>query len=318
MAETAFLSSIDQGSQRLLTKLKALPASTWRAVVIAIALIWVCHSLAQLVWIVFSAPQLPAPKVLAMPSTSESSVQNYKVDLSVLQAAQIFGDGVEGELAEEATAVVQSNVDEDVEKTKLNLKLAGVVASTDQAASSAVISTGSQQHIYQVDDKLPAGTNVTLAKVLSDRVILNNNGNFEALWLYTDADFKVNYAYSNSGKDEAESDKNRASQDTIRTKLRPSQVPKNLSEVVRFSVHREEGQMVGFRIRPGKKRELFQQMGLRANDVVTSVNGIPIDSPQAIRDNYQQLKTATSADLEVQRGEETLYINVSIDSETSE
>ena len=312
MVDTALLNNFDQRAQVLLARVRSVPPATWRTVVVAIALIWACHSLSQLVWIVIPKPTIPAPEELAVTTSAEQvAAPALNVDLVVLQEAQIFGEGVEGALPEEEPVAAEDDIDSDVEKTKLNLKLVGVVASTIQEASSAVIAKGSDQNIYQINDKLPAGKNVTLAKVMHDRVILNNNGNYEALWLYTEADFKVNYASSPSRAQEPEPE---PEQEEIRAKIKPSQIPKNLSEVVRFSVHREEGQMVGFRIRPGKNRELFDQMGLQANDVVTSVNGIAIDSPQAIRDNYQQLKTATSADLEIRRGEETLYVNVSIDS----
>ncbi len=314
MAEAALLNNLDQRAQILVDKVSGLPASFWRTLVIAVAVIWACHSLAQLVWIILSPPKVEPPKTFAVQAVAgEQSAPSYTVDLASLQAVKIFGDGVEP-APEEVAAAAAAQVQEDVEKTKLNLKLVGLMASMPQENSSAVIANGSNQNIYQINDKLPAGKNVSLAKVLHDRVILDNNGNYEALWLYTEADFKVNFASSPAPVEEESNDEPAE----IKTKIRPSQIPKNLSEVVRFSVHREEGQMVGFRIRPGKKRELFEQMGLKANDVVTSVNGIAIDSPQAIRENYQQLKTATSADLEVKRGEETLYINVSIDTAVSE
>lgn len=316
MAEAALKHSLDQQWVSWSTKLRAVPNDVWRAVVIAIALIWVCQSLAKLVWILFPAPHISAPQQMAVQAVGSAALAPaHAVPLDSLVDAQIFGDGVEGELAQvEQANAAQPAINENVEKTKLDLDLVGIVASNDADASSAVIASGKDQKIYQINDKMPVGNNVTLAKVLHDRVILSNNGNYEALWLYTETDFKVKYAYSTDHEPSRESPEPAK----ITAKVAPSQIPKSISEVVRFSVHREDGQMIGFRIRPGKNRALFEQMGLQANDVVTSVNGIPIDSPQAIRDHYQQLKSATAADLEIRRGEETLYINVTVDTEASE
>src|SRR5699024_9268398 len=39
----------------------------------------------------------------------------------------------------------------------------------------------------------------------------------------------------------------------------------------------------GFRVRPGRNAQLFQQLGLQVNDVVVAVNGQPLESAQAVR-----------------------------------
>lgn len=313
MAEMALTSKIDHFSQALREALRRIPIVFWRGLIVVLTLIWVCHSLARLTWMLIPAPSVDQPAVIARHHITDTSVPAYSVDLAQLQSVQLFGDGVTGALLDEPVVAPQVEVEDDVEKTKLNLKLVGVFASSNQSASSAVIASGSDQKIYQIDEKLPVGNNVNLAKVLNDRVILSNNGNYEALWLYSESDFKVSYARNSRAPQREPEPEPKDVPSAV--KLKPSQVPKNISDVVRFSVHREEGQMVGFRIRPNKNRELFDQLGLKANDIVTSVNGIPIDSPQAIRDNYQQVKKATSVDLEIRRGEETFYINVSLDSD---
>jgi len=303
----------------LTTNLKRLPVIFWRNLVFAIALLWIAHNLARLVWLLIPAPELAVPPVIAMQQgRTNDQVSSYSVDLNAMQMEQIFGEGVVD--TRDEPEVIETSVEDDVEKTRLNLKLVGLLASSEQKQASATIANGSKQAIYEINDKLPVGTNVKLAKVLSDRVILNNNGNFEALWLYSDADFNLrsnNNVRTPVRRNDPEEDRDEDRNGNVRrieTSVQPSQVPESISDVVRFSVHREEGQMVGFRIRPGKNRDLFGQLGLEANDVVTSVNGIAIDNAQAIRDNYQQLKSATSADLEIKRGEERVYINVTLDT----
>lgn len=96
--------------------------------------------------------------------------------------------------------------------------------------------------------------------------------------------------------------------------MKQDQIPTSINDVIRFSVYREDGKMLGYRVRPGRERELFDQVGLKMNDIVTSVNGIRVDDPKQIRMVYQSLKTATSAQLEVMRDGETSIINISLDS----
>lgn len=291
---------------------KRLPVMFWRNIIFAIALLWIVHNLARLVWVLIPAPELSSPQVIALaPVRGGEQVSSYNVDLIAMQAEQIFGEGAAEAVVE--AIVEQENVEDDVEKTRLNLKLVGLLVSSDQKQATATIAEGGKQAIYAINEELPVGNNVKLAKVLPDRVILNNNGNFEALWLYSEADFNVSFNRGLSAPEKAQEGSVR-NPERIETSIQPSQIPKSISDVVKFSVHRKDGEMIGFRVRPGRNKELFDQLGLQANDVVTSVNGIPIDNTQAIRDNYQQLKSATAADLEIQRGEELLYINVTLDT----
>lgn len=323
MAEALAKHNLQQRAERFGQWLLALPLSFWRSLVIVIALLWLVRSLADLFWLIMPEPELAAPKNLIHVESSGAGAPSYNVDLEALQNTPVFGTAAEGaeDVVEAQQVSVAPGIEEGAAKTKLDLKLVGVLMSNLPELSSATIARGSSQDLYRVSDKMPVGNNVSLAKVLSDRVILDNNGTFESLWLYTEADFNVNQGSASYqrpvtrdepeervGDDEAEDE------NVVQSRIKPSDVPESISDVVRFSVHREDGQMVGFRIRPGKNRELFEQLGLQTNDIVTAVNGIPIDNAQAIRDNYQELKNASSADLEVKRGEETVYINVSLDT----
>jgi general secretion pathway protein C len=316
MATQSLLQNAGLRFGALADTVRGLPVIVWRNLLIALALLWMVHNLARLFWAWIPSPELTQPPVIVTQAIqSGEKASTYKVDLASMQAQQIFGEPAEEAPVQEQ--VIETNVEDDVEKTRLNLKLVGLLASSDQKQAKATIANGSKQAIYQLNDTLPVGNNVKLAKVLSDRVILNNNGNYEALWLYSEADFNVIYSRTTSQRNDPEEDRDEESNNGVRrieSSVRPSQVPESISDVVRFSMHREEGQMVGFRIRPGKNRDLFDQLGLEANDVVTSVNGIAIDNAQAIRDNYQQLKSATQADLEIKRGEELVYVNVTLDT----
>lgn len=300
--------SFEESFNRLLAKVQSVPLLFWRRLIVVIALIWVCRSLATLFWVAFPVPTTPAPGTIAEPLATGNTAPppQKKIDLSSLQSKNIFGDST-------GVVIEQEKVDVDINgpKTKLKLELAGVLVSSDPDKSTAIIANGSEQKVYQIGEVVPGGNNVKLAKVLPDKVILDNRGKFESLWLFTEDDFKKPTQRTSSRSSSRSS--SRAS-GAIKKKISKDRVPKSINEVIRFSVYREEGKMMGYRIRPGRDRELFGSLGLKANDIVTSVNGVTVDDPQQIRQNYQALKTATEANLEILRDGEVLSINISLDT----
>src|SRR5690625_5475378 len=51
------------------------------------------------------------------------------------------------------------------------------------------------------------------------------------------------------------------------------QMSRSLSDVVSMSIHRENGQIAGYQIRPGRDSAMFDALGLEAGDIVKAVNG---------------------------------------------
>lgn len=304
------LASMSVRVQQGFEYLRRLPPELWRALVMFFAIAWMVKSAATLFWVVFPVPEAAQPPRPALPlqtntKPASTSSGSYK-DLAPL--GSVFGTSAPAQVA--ATPVPQAtNTDVDSAKnTKLNLKLHGLFASSDPKRGSAIIAAGKDQKLYSVDDEIEGNRGVKLARVLDRRVILNNRGSMESLWLFEEGDFKAPKATPKPTPRKPSPNKN------LRTTARPDQLPKNIGDVVRFSVHREGGKMIGYRIRPGRDRDLFAQVGLKANDIVTSVNGIEVNDPKQIRSVYKSMKTATEAQLTVLRDGQTHSITISLDS----
>ena len=77
--------------------------------------------------------------------------------------------------------------------------------------------------------------------------------------------------------------------------------PQSLAEVVTVSAVRENGELLGYRIAPGREREQFEQLGFRPGDTVTSVNGISLNDPANTLRLYQTMRTATEAVFDLRR-----------------
>ena len=84
----------------------------------------------------------------------------------------------------------------------------------------------------------------------------------------------------------------------------------NLLKVIRPSPKKENGKLIGFRIRPGTNRALFNQTGLKSGDVVTQVNGTPLTSNSASMQAMQGLTNSSGATLTVMRGGQMMTVQM--------
>ncbi len=324
LIQHAFIGSIGEKCQSLVDFARQLPISFWRAVVMLITAIWLVRSAASLFWLLFPLPPEEYPAKLALPLETQTGGAVRSVGFDTL-ATLNDAFGTSAPIPQTTPAPEKVEEEETLDNlatTKLRLKLHGVFASNDPQKGSAIIADGTRQVLYAINDEIEGNRGVKLTRVLEKRVILDNKGKLESLWLFSEEDFQASAAQSSRRSITSRQNGNLGSlrpgmvpQNAIRTTARPDQIPKNIGDVVRFSVHREGGKMVGYRIRPGRDRDLFNQVGLKANDIVTSVNGIEVNDPKQIRSVYKAMKTATEAQLTVLREGETHSITISLDSD---
>lgn len=84
----------------------------------------------------------------------------------------------------------------------------------------------------------------------------------------------------------------------------------NLLQVIRPSPRRENGQLIGFAVKPGTNRALFNQTGLKSGDVVTAINGMPLNNNAASRQAMQGLANSSGASLTVLRGGQETMVQI--------
>lgn len=290
-----------------------VPNKTWRTIIFACAIFWAVHSLSKLVWYVVPAPALPTPKVVPVSAkASAANTQAKKADIDAVMALNIMGEFNAATVEEVATGPV--TIPDDVPETTLNIKLQGIIAASDKAQSRAIIGPNEQnQKMYEVDEEIEGVRGVKITEIFDLKVRLNNNGKIEDLWLYGEdgRDVASSGTYIPPVADEPEEP------DQDRRQINQSDIAgaKNIGDVVRFMVATENGKMIGYKVRPGRKRELFDQAGLKSDDIVVSVNGIEVNEPQKVREVYQALKNATEANLQVLRDGTTHSIQISMNSE---
>jgi general secretion pathway protein C len=74
----------------------------------------------------------------------------------------------------------------------------------------------------------------------------------------------------------------------------------------------EGGQSVGMEIRGIRPNTLLTKLGIQNNDILESVNGQPLSSPDAALGAYTTLRTADKFNLSIRRGDRSMIINYSL------
>lgn len=307
-----YLQQASEGALKVTSVLRKVPVRRWRQLVLVLIAIWLCQSLARLVWVLVPVPILPVAPVV--PQTASESVAASGIQVDLNKVNNLFGKfdpQLQARLDEERKRRDKElAASQPVKETTLNLKLQGVIASSDPTQSWAIIGESSQE-LYKIGDSISGQRNVKVKEIAELWIILDNNGKAEKLWLYGEDGKKIAVSPRPPPVRTPEPE-----QEVFKAEVDESALKevKSIGDVVRFMVATENGQMIGYKVRPGRKRELFDQVGLKNDDIVVSVNGIEVNEPQKVREVYQALKTATEANLEVMRDGSTQFIQIRMSS----
>lgn len=254
----------------------------------------IAWQLATLVWSFFTPKAELQPWSAKTVSGLEVSA-SQDTDIQDLLSANLFGEFK----ASQKQAVTPVKV-QNAPPTRLNLTLAGVVASSDAEFSLAVISNKNSQNTYGIGEKID-GTNASLVNVMSDRVIINNQGKDETLML-DGRDYAKLSQPKAAPAPEPEEDAAALDDDKL-TKIREEimEDPQAVFQYIRLSRVEEDEALKGYRVRPGKSRELFDSVGLQDGDIATVLNGKDLTDPSAMTSLLADAMTTTTWSLTVER-----------------
>jgi general secretion pathway protein C len=260
-----------------------LPPGVTAVLVIAIA-----YQLATLTWAV-----VPGSTPAAPPQPAGSSVTGAApaIDYSVLIG--LFGTASEQPVAVAAPVV-------DAPDTTLSLTLRGILSKEDDPSGpggSVIIENRSESKTYYVGQTIDNADGATLHSVYADRVLLNRSGRLETLRLPKDL------TASTGGGPMAMPP---LPQTQVQSQPQPlreviSENAGKLTDIIRPAPHVQEGQIVGFRVNPGRDRATFDALGFQPGDVVTDINGTVLDDVSQGLQIFQSLGEATQANVTVLR-----------------
>ncbi len=218
----------------------------------ALLVVWL---LVRLLWLVLVGPEVQSAPLPPLPQTQASASQRERF------SHPLFGR------ADDPAAVVAPIAPARGD----NLRLRGIVSGP--RAYAIIADQNGRETVYREDDELPDGSRVQ--RIEAQRVILLRSGRQEALELNPD---RLDTAPANRPAGDSRGDT--ASRLNLANLQRlPDQAGSGMASQVSI-LPVSSG---GFRVRPSRDARWFAELGLQVNDVVTAVNGQPLETEDDAR-----------------------------------
>ncbi|MFW7523676.1 type II secretion system protein GspC [Vibrio ostreicida] len=253
-------------------------------IVLMVATAWVAGAL---IW----KPMESTSVIAWQPSSTKgSSSKQSSLNTTELQNSHLFG-----RYQAQAPAVKKPVVTE-APKSRLNVVLVGVVTSSNTEQSLAVIASRGQQATYGVGETLE-GTRATVVDVLYDRIIVDNSGRNETVMLEGLEYTKKPQILPKSSSVGAEVAKDKLEE--VRALLRKD--TKKIYNYVSMAQVKRNGEILGYRLTPGKEGEFFESVGLKPGDIATQINGLDLSNPASMAEIFNNMSQLTEFNLTVER-----------------
>jgi general secretion pathway protein C len=264
-----------------------------------VSLVFAALILLQVLQIGYSFISKPLKTPQPVVPAAVPRAQRSGVNIQTVVAAHLFGVPVTDPSTQDPENAPQSSA---------NLLLAGTIATQDPKRGVAIISDGgAPSKVYSVGERIGGAA---LHSVYLDHVILDRGGALETLLLprQLPPNSRVTAARRIPGSDP----RTVAAVDNIRRMVQ--QDPSILDQVMRTvaSYDNAAGKLRGFRAYPGRNRAIFSKLGLKAGDLVTAINGTPLDDPQRSQDVFNTIQTSDHVTVTVERGGQKQDITLNI------
>lgn len=250
------------------------------SVLLVVAIAW---QLVQLTWMLLGRTGNSATTVVPPPPPPTAANARKGPDIQAIADAHLFG-----------TAQTDTQVDaSNAPQTQMNLILSAVFATNDPEKGLAIIGeSAAASNVYAVGDAVRSGTR--LHAVYPDRVILDRGGTLEALALPVQ---------SMAGVQIARAAPPRPATSQLQQNLQriARENPGAFAEIIRPQPVFANGVQRGYRVYPGRNRQQFARLGLQPGDLVTAINGTPLDDPQRGMEIFNTLGTSDRVTVSVER-----------------
>ncbi|MES9990698.1 MAG: type II secretion system protein GspC [Candidatus Thiodiazotropha sp.] len=264
---------------------------------------------AEFTWSLFPAPEIQQQSTpQGAKSTPDAGNKSRSNRLENVAKLHLFGKA--------GASKSVKKIDTNAPITRLNLTLHGVFVADEAEKGEAIIGTsGNVQKYYKVGNAVMSG--VTLEAVFKDRVVLLRNGKSETLRFPKVSNRSAppvrRKSTSSRGSTRLSTGPSAADQRISKNLSKYSDLLRNeplkIFDYVRFVPVKSRDGMKGYRILPQKNRELYNQLGVRPSDLVTSVNGIPLSNDREAMKLIEKLKDATSIQVEIVRNGNPQVLN---------
>src|SRR6185437_8407326 len=207
----------------------------------------------------------------------------HSVDVGSIVNAHVFG----------FAKPEASNNPGEARPTTLPLVLTGIISADDPQNGLAILGQTTQSaKVFAVGDNVPGGAK--LHSVFNDRVLIDRGGGqLETLMLPRQA--------MPGGAPPSTSALPMESPVSDRMRKLITEQPSLMADVMRPQPVFANGKQTGYRVYPGRNRQAFLRLGLRPGDLVTAINGTPLDDPEHGQQIFNTLGSSSEAHVTVQR-----------------
>ncbi len=260
-------------------------------------------------------------KDIARPLTAKSSASDPATSLSQqIVDAHLFG--IEASRAVRAPETNQPT--KEAPKSRLNVKLAGIMATNDPKIGHALISGGREDTVVAVGEKIERAT---LEEVYALYVVINNGGKRERIDLPKPELGNTSVAPSaqniNAAQPTTSSSPSAASPangvDVSQLPQTPGALrdymvrnPSTMQQLMDVRPFRQNGRVVGYKLNPKQDASLMRNFGIEPGDVVVSLNGVKLDNQRRGLKALRQLVTAQQVDMTLLRNGAEIPVSISL------
>lgn len=200
--------------------------------------------------------------------------------------------------------------DEPLAATELPLRLLGTVASEQRSRARATIEdkTTRKHEVRRLGDTLESHPEVEVAAIERGRVILWNDGRREELRLNPDQQEALPSPRRRPRRSRSRRSEPKLGE--LAERLQDLQSDRNFSRAASDLIRQgkfvptydDDGQMSGFALSRVKPGGFYDKIGLKDGDIVSAVNGIPLDSAAAGRQALTEFSRADELEIELSDG----------------
>lgn len=274
------------------------------AIRIATGLLFVlcCFFLASIINDISASMLRPNPAVLTGSPAAELSPVEASINKEQILERNLFGSRAEPE----PVVIVEVEPEEELEATRLPVKLLGTVASKDPNLARGAIAnvSGSDHQLVQIGDSLEKHPQAEVVAIHPGRIVLQNGARREELSLADDK--KSIEALNLDARTKRATRGIRAAQarpkPRVRTAPQARAIPnrnkvgqiQKLAELA--NQHKQSGNllsdakimpkfkdedMIGVELSSIESESFLGKLGLKNGDLISEVNGVVIDNPKA-------------------------------------
>jgi general secretion pathway protein C len=222
------------------------------------------------------------------------SVPRHSVDVAAITNAELFG---------RAPVVANAQDPANAPQSTMPLVLTGIISAEDPQNGLAILGqTAATAKVFAVGDNVPGGAK--LHSVYSDRVVIDRGGHLETLVLPRQV--------ATGGPPPSAAVLNTESSVADRMRKLITEQPNLMADVMRPQPVFANGKQTGYRVYPGRNRQAFVRLGLRPGDLVTAINGTPLDDPEHSQEIFRTLGSSPEAHVTVTRNgqQQDLVLNL--------